>query len=78
MSESGVRTGAVIIAVTGSTAAVTTIEYESGALADLRRAHPRGHEATTASLATAAGSLTSTAWPRAWLAAWRTAATMFW
>lgn len=38
MAEAGVRTGAVIVAVTGSTAAITTIEYESGALADLRRA----------------------------------------
>lgn len=38
VAGAGVRTGAVIVAVTGSTAAITTIEYESGALADLRRA----------------------------------------
>jgi secondary thiamine-phosphate synthase enzyme len=38
VEASGVRTGMVVVAVTGSTAAVTTIEYESGALADLRRA----------------------------------------
>ena len=35
---SGVREGLVVVAVTGSTGAVTTIEYEDGALADLRRA----------------------------------------
>lgn len=38
VGKSGVRDGAVVISVTGSTGAVTTIEYESGALADLRRA----------------------------------------
>lgn len=38
VSESGVRAGMVVIGVTGSTGAVTTIEYESGALADLRQA----------------------------------------
>jgi len=38
VEQSGVKTGAVVVAVTGSTAAITTIEYESGALADLRRA----------------------------------------
>ena len=38
VDQSGVTTGAVVVAVTGSTAAITTIEYESGALADLRRA----------------------------------------
>jgi secondary thiamine-phosphate synthase enzyme len=36
--ESGVRTGVAIIQLVGSTGAVTTIEYEAGALADLRRA----------------------------------------
>jgi secondary thiamine-phosphate synthase enzyme len=34
----GVRDGAVVVSLTGSTGAVTTIEYEPGALADLRRA----------------------------------------
>lgn len=38
VAESGVRDGLVVVAVTGSTAAVTTIEYEEGALRDLRRA----------------------------------------
>lgn len=38
MARSGVTHGALVVAVTGSTAAITTIEYESGALADLRRA----------------------------------------
>lgn len=38
VAESGVRAGAATVAVTGSTGAVTTIEYEPGALADLRRA----------------------------------------
>jgi secondary thiamine-phosphate synthase enzyme len=36
--ESGVRTGVAVVQLVGSTGAVTTIEYESGALADLRRA----------------------------------------
>jgi len=36
--ESGVREGLVNVFVTGSTAAVTTIEYESGVLKDLVRA----------------------------------------
>jgi secondary thiamine-phosphate synthase enzyme len=36
VSESGVRTGIAVIQLVGSTGAVTTIEYESGALADLR------------------------------------------
>jgi secondary thiamine-phosphate synthase enzyme len=36
--ESGVAEGLVNVFVTGSTAAVTTIEYEPGVLADLRRA----------------------------------------
>jgi secondary thiamine-phosphate synthase enzyme len=41
VERSGVRQGAVVVAVTGSTGAVTTIEYEDGALADLRRALDR-------------------------------------
>ncbi len=36
--ESGVRTGSVVVQLTGSTGAITTIEYEPGALEDLRRA----------------------------------------
>lgn len=36
--ESGVREGLVNVFVTGSTAAVTTIEFESGVLTDLVRA----------------------------------------
>lgn len=35
--ESGVRSGIVTIFCPGSTGGVTTIEYESGALSDLRR-----------------------------------------
>jgi secondary thiamine-phosphate synthase enzyme len=38
VERSGVREGLVVVAVTGSTGAVTTIEYEEGALRDLRRA----------------------------------------
>jgi secondary thiamine-phosphate synthase enzyme len=38
VGRSGVRTGALTIQMLGSTGAVTTIEYESGALSDLRRA----------------------------------------
>ncbi len=34
----GVQTGMVTVHLTGSTGAITTIEYESGALKDLRRA----------------------------------------
>ncbi len=41
VAEAGVRDGAVVVSLTGSTGAVTTIEYESGALADLRRALDR-------------------------------------
>jgi len=41
VSRSGVREGVVVVALTGSTGAVTTIEYEDGALADLRRALDR-------------------------------------
>ncbi|HEY3117464.1 MAG TPA: secondary thiamine-phosphate synthase enzyme YjbQ [Chloroflexota bacterium] len=36
--ESGVRTGVLTVQLVGSTGAITTIEYESGALSDLRRA----------------------------------------
>jgi secondary thiamine-phosphate synthase enzyme len=38
VARSGVRTGAAIVSLQGSTGAITTIEYEPGALADLRRA----------------------------------------
>ncbi len=41
VAVSGVREGMVVVSLTGSTGAVTTIEYESGALADLRRALDR-------------------------------------
>jgi len=41
VADSGVREGAVVVSLTGSTGAVTTIEYEGGALADLRRALDR-------------------------------------
>lgn len=37
VASSGIRTGLCNIFVTGSTAAVTTIEYESGVLSDLSR-----------------------------------------
>jgi len=37
VTESGCRAGIVTIFVVGSTAAVTTIEYEPGAVADLNR-----------------------------------------
>jgi len=44
--DSGVTNGLAVVGVVGSTGAVTTIEYESGALADLHRAlerlSPRG------------------------------------
>jgi secondary thiamine-phosphate synthase enzyme len=36
--ESGIRTGVLSVQLVGSTGAITTIEYESGALGDLRRA----------------------------------------
>jgi secondary thiamine-phosphate synthase enzyme len=36
--ESGVQTGVLTVQLLGSTGAITTIEYESGALTDLRRA----------------------------------------
>jgi secondary thiamine-phosphate synthase enzyme len=38
VSESGVQTGVLTVQLLGSTGAITTIEYESGALSDLRRA----------------------------------------
>ena len=38
VAQSGVRTGVVTIFTGSSTSALTTIEYESGALADLQRA----------------------------------------
>lgn len=38
VSESGVQTGLLAVQLVGSTGAITTIEYEPGALADLRRA----------------------------------------
>ena len=39
--DSGVRDGVAVVALVGSTGAVTTIEYESGALSDLRTALDR-------------------------------------
>jgi secondary thiamine-phosphate synthase enzyme len=41
LHESAIETGEVILFVPGSTAALTTIEYESGVLEDLRRAVER-------------------------------------
>jgi secondary thiamine-phosphate synthase enzyme len=38
VAQSGVKEGLAVVSLTGSTGAVTTIEYEPGALADLRRA----------------------------------------
>ena len=38
VSESGIKEGMVTVFVNGSTAAVTTIEYEPGVLSDLKRA----------------------------------------
>jgi secondary thiamine-phosphate synthase enzyme len=37
VSDSGVRSGIVTVFCPGSTSAITTIEYESGALSDLER-----------------------------------------
>jgi len=37
VAESGIRSGAVTVFTPSSTSALTTIEYEEGALADLRR-----------------------------------------
>ena len=46
VAESGIGSGTVTVFVAGSTAGVTTIEYESGVIADLQqaweRAVPRG------------------------------------
>jgi len=41
VAASGVVSGVAVVSLTGSTGAVTTIEYEPGALADLRRALER-------------------------------------
>ncbi|MBK8479556.1 MAG: YjbQ family protein [Proteobacteria bacterium] len=41
VAESGVRHGSVLVFVPGSTAALTTIELESGVVEDLRRAIDR-------------------------------------
>ncbi len=38
VAHSGVRSGVLTVQMLGSTGAITTIEYESGALSDLRRA----------------------------------------
>ena len=38
VAESGVTDGIAVVHLTGSTGAITTIEYESGCLRDLRRA----------------------------------------
>ncbi len=38
VAESGVQHGQALVFTPGSTAAITTIEYESGAVADLKRA----------------------------------------
>ena len=38
VSRSGIQTGVVTVQLVGSTGAITTIEYEPGALRDLRRA----------------------------------------
>jgi secondary thiamine-phosphate synthase enzyme len=37
VSESGIQIGIAVVHMVGSTGGVTTIEYESGALADLKR-----------------------------------------
>lgn len=41
VTDSGIRHGQVLVFTPGSTAAVTTIEYESGVVADLKRAIER-------------------------------------
>ncbi len=38
VARSGIREGSVLVFVPGSTGAITTIEFESGAVADLKRA----------------------------------------
>ncbi len=46
VSASGIGTGVLSVQLVGSTGAITTIEYEEGALADLRRALDRLAPAT--------------------------------
>ncbi len=41
VKKSGISSGAVTVFVPGSTAGITTIEYESGAIADFKRAIER-------------------------------------
>jgi secondary thiamine-phosphate synthase enzyme len=41
VTRSGVKSGLVVVAVVGSTAGVTTIEYEPGLVDDLRKAFDR-------------------------------------
>jgi len=41
VSQSGVASGIVVVAVVGSTAGITTIEYEPGLVADMRRSFDR-------------------------------------
>lgn len=41
LAGSGIQEGILVVFVPGSTAGVTTIEYESGAIADLKRAVER-------------------------------------
>jgi secondary thiamine-phosphate synthase enzyme len=41
VASSGITTGVAVVQLVGSTGAVTTIEYERGALSDLRRALDR-------------------------------------
>ncbi len=41
VQRSGVKSGIVVVAVIGSTAGVTTIEYEPGLVADIRKAFER-------------------------------------
>jgi secondary thiamine-phosphate synthase enzyme len=41
VDDSGLQTGVLTVQMLGSTGAITTIEYESGALSDLRRALDR-------------------------------------
>ena len=38
VGQSGLRTGVLTVQLVGSTGAITTIEYESGAMSDLRQA----------------------------------------
>ncbi len=41
LEQSGAKSGIVVVAVVGSTAGITTIEYESGLIADIRKAFER-------------------------------------